>query len=199
METEVIRNYYRYDLDFELAFEFVQDNLESTNTLSNQLLKLVDFTDGNFFTYLLPHADEDKIHRFKYSILSCVIIRNEVSNYVFEYMKRNLFISCLFDDTLRKPTDKHLDNFHKCGLLFENEIYYLIDRKNLDADLIKQCLCSSSAIWHSLCVLTEMEFNRKKSIFLTSDMIDTACLNTKIVIIGAYDDEGYIFWEKKSP
>lgn len=194
----MIENYYQYDLDFDRTFEFVKDNLDSTNTLCEQLLKLVNFKEGNFFTYLLPQADENKIHRFKYSILSCVINRNGVSNYVFKYIKKNPQVLCLFDDALRKSTDKHLDTFNKCGLLYKNEIYYFIDRQNLDEDLILQCFQSSSAIWHSLCILTKMELNRKEPNILTLEMINNICKNAKVILIGAYDDEGYIFWEKNT-
>ena len=32
---------------------------------------------------------------------------------------------------------------------------------------------------------------------LTIKKIKEICLNTKIIIVGAYDGEGYIFWERK--
>lgn len=184
-----------YDLNFDLTWPYVEHNLNWANTLSVQLLKLLDFKQGNFFTYLLPNTHED-IYQFKYSIFSRVINRKEMIKFITEYVKQNNILSCLFEDTLRSPTDMHLEEFHKYGLLYNREIYYLINQHNLNEDSISECLSASSAIWHSLCILTNAEINRKQPYTLTLDMINVACLKTKLAIIGAYDDEGYIFWEK---
>ena len=55
----------------------------------------------------------------------------------------------------------------------------------------------SNAIWHSLCIISENQLNSAETI-LTLEKIKAICMNAKIVIIGAYDGEGYIFWEKAS-
>jgi hypothetical protein len=195
MGTKMIRKLQRYNLDFDLTWTYVKNNLERANTLSNQLLKLIDFNNGNFFSYFSPQIDKDKIYQFLYSIQSSVINSKEIVPFIINYMQ-TAQLSCLFEDTVRSPKDFHLEEFNECGLLYDNEIYYFINQNNLDSDLVLKCLNASSAIWHSLCVLTKVDFNREKSSTLTLDMIAAACLNTKVAIIGTYDDEGYIFWEK---
>ena len=39
---------------------------------------------------------------------------------------------------------------------------------------------------------------RDKVLALDSEILDSICDNAKFVITGAYDGEGYIFWERKS-
>lgn len=190
----MIRKLSQYNLELEPTLTYVQENLKWANTLSLQLLKLVDFGEGIFFTYLAPDTEEDKIYQFPYSISSNVINTEEVASFINDYLIKNSQISCLFEDTIRKPTDTHLEEFHECGVLYNDEIYYLVDQNNLDRNLILECLRASSAIWHSLCILTKINFNRKHS--LTLDMINASCMKIEVAIIGAYDDEGYIFWKR---
>ena len=52
---------------------------------------------------------------------------------------------------------------------------------------------NSNAFWHSLC-LTEADFMNVTDT-LKIEKIKEVCLKTKLVMIGAYDGEGYVFWE----
>lgn len=184
-----------HELDLEPTLTYINNNLKFGNTLSVQLLKLIDFKEGNFFSYFLPNVEEQNIYQFSHSIHSAVINTKEIVNLLVEYIQLKK-LSCIFEDIVKDPKDPYLEEFYECGLLYNHEIYYFIDRNNLSNNLVLKCLNASSAIWHSLCILTNTSFNLEESNILTSEMINIACLNTHLVIIGAYDDEGYIFWKK---
>ncbi len=87
---------------------------------------------------------------------------------------------------------------HDALFTYNNEVYYLTDKKNATASLIAQCIQSSQAIWHFLCLLTNGKFTGINDKTLGLSKIKEACLNAETIIIGAYDSEGYIFWEKNA-
>ena len=85
--------------------------------------------------------------------------------------------------------------FNAHGLLCGNEIYYLLEKNNISTELITECLRASNAFWHSLCVLTEANLDDRIAREISTEKIQEITLKAKLIIIGAYDGEGYIFWE----
>ena len=73
---------------------------------------------------------------------------------------------------------------------------YFINLINADFNLILKAIRNANAFWHCLCVLTEVPLNSVKNNELTSIKIEEICQKIKVIIIGAYDGEGYLFWEK---
>jgi hypothetical protein len=93
------------------------------------------------------------------------------------------------------------DKTHPCfsddySLFHDDEVYSLLKKDNITIDLILTCLRFSNSFWHSLCVFTTADFtNVFKNLSLKK--IKEICLTIELVMIGAYDGEGYVFWEKK--
>ena len=78
-----------------------------------------------------------------------------------------------------------------CG----NEIYFLLGKNKISEKIILECLRASNSFWHSLCVFTTADFTDVIK-DLTLEKIKEICLSTELVMVGAYDGEGYVFWEK---
>lgn len=185
-----------YNLDYSKTLLYLKDNLPWANTLSVQLLKIIESSKGSFFTYISSPVNAEEIHQFRYSINNRVIKRHGVSSFIYDYLRNNNQQACFFEDVLKFPQDPHLEEFQECGFQYGKEVYYKISQDNLSHDLILDCLGTSTAIWHSLCVLTSFNECKTKTGILTLEMINQICSLTEIAIIGAYDDEGYIFWKK---
>ncbi len=56
----------RYKLEFEPTLDYFRYSLEGTNTLSSQLMNVVDFKLGHFFTFLPKNISKQKLHEFRY-------------------------------------------------------------------------------------------------------------------------------------
>ncbi|MCH9609384.1 MAG: hypothetical protein S4CHLAM45_05250 [Chlamydiales bacterium] len=204
MEFKIMKPLIRYKLEYDCVWDFLQNNLDQTNTLSSELLNLADFSKGSFFTLLPNNLDRKNINEFEcgickktalLSITNC--IRKGVCELIYKKINSESKSSCLFDDVLRSPTDKYCpDLFFSHGLSYENEMYYLLEKSPISEELILACLRLSNACWHSLCILTDNFSNRLKEKKITLNEIKKMCSNTSLVIIGAYDGQGYIFWEK---
>lgn len=208
----------KYKLNFDPTWEYVKNNLENATTLSSKLLSLLDFGKGHFFTLLPNDANIERLYEFEdgiilpqnpeqqYFILGEIAtysitptIAEELSELILKEVGFKDELCCVFDDVLRSRTDKHQpDLFYTHGLFYDNEVYYLLERDKISSELIMQCLRASDAFWHSLCVLTKTSFKNKINKKLSLEKINDICLNTDLIIIGAYDGEGYIFWEKEN-
>jgi hypothetical protein len=51
------------------------------------------------------------------------------------------------------------------------------------------------ALWHHVFILTEIANIDEMGKEITLDNIKEFCKNTQLLVIGAYDGEGYVFWE----
>ena len=76
-----------------------------------------------------------------------------------------------------------------------NDVYFLLWKRTKFLKLILESLRASNAFWHSLGVFTTADFTDVTK-DLTLEKIKEICLSTELVMIGAYDGEGYVFWEK---
>lgn len=208
----------RHNLIFDSSWEYFRSTLDNANSLSSELLNVVDFRKGRFFTLLPDDAKTEKIYEFgqgeilvqnptqeyfkageKASFTIIPTVNDQISEFILKNLTSQTQLSCVFDDVLSSATDKyHMDLFHAYGLHCDEEVYYLLNQKKISFDLIIECLQQSKAFWHSLCVLTEAKFNDIIEQKLETDKIREICVNAKMVIVGAYDGEGYVFWEKTS-
>jgi hypothetical protein len=168
--------------------------LKDTNKLSDSVISFLKFESGDFFALLTEKSKIEDINEFNIGgKTSC--LRNDVGEFIFKLLKSNKNISCIFDDF--NSDIKNIEGdllFNLNGVCCGSEIYYVIN-ENANQDLVIQCLRRSNTVWHSLCILSVIKFKEhKKSI--TRDDMEEICLNAKLIMIGAYDAESYIVWEK---
>ena len=89
-------------------------------------------------------------------------IRNKIAYIIKHKLFLHPEMSCIFDDTSASFTPGHQDNlFSFCGLFYKNEVYYYIDNKVVSVENINRCLVASNALWHSLCVLSQVSIHNK--------------------------------------
>ena len=126
-------------------------------------------------------------------------IREEISELIFKYINDNKQIKCIFDNVNCSTREMFLDDFFRSyRLKYKEEVYLLINNVEfVSKETILECLQYSNAIWHSLCILTSCSFKGLTGRELSLEKIKEICLKTETIIIGAYDGEGYLFWEKK--
>ena len=213
-----MRTLIKYEIEFERVRDFINFTLTDANTLSSELLGLLDFKKGVFFTLLPEGSNIDKIFQFRYGGIlpqNPIVtikgedhnsryqitpnIRPELCKLIFNFLTSEQNAVCIFDDvTLTK--DDYTQNifFKEFGFLFSQEIYFLIKNNiNLEKNIM-ECLRLSHSNWHSLCMISEQYPNEADEKTLTQENISHLCLKIKLLILGAYDGEGYIFWEPTS-
>lgn len=203
----------KHFLKYDLAWEFVKDSLEQANTLSDELLKNVRFEHGLFYTFLPNHAEFKSIYNFKlggilkqnlenidsnesgYSVIPT--IRSELTEILVRIIKEDKDLTCIFDDINASSKEMFLnDVFHPYRWIYDEEIYLIFNSLSISEDKVLYGMQQSQAFWHSLCVLTKINFESKSNRNLSLADIQKVCLNIHLIIVGAYDGEGYVVWER---
>ena len=187
----------RHELEFHKTHRYFIYDLYETNELSRSILELVPFKNGAFFTYLPRDAELDKIYNF----CSGGIVRYEPEWYA-QYLHslitgENDEITYIFDSYNDDCEDINNENtLFSYGYCFGKEVYYIPRQQSTSEPTLLMCLYRSNVIWHSLCVLSELNKNHLRSHHLSSEVIQEICMKIKLIMILAYDGEGYIFWKK---
>lgn len=209
-----MRQLFKHLLDFDPAWKFTYDSLYEVNQLSSELLNVIDFKSGYFFTLLPQDANIGRLYEFKTGLIlpqfpeesytngrkgTFTRIPNlyeEIADAILNEIKsKNL--CCIFDDVTRYPDDKNIfELFRDHGFSYGKEVYYFLDKNTASQKLIMDCLRKSKSFWHSLCILTKNLSLSQNNKDLSLELIKKICLNTHKLLVEAYDGEGYIFWEK---
>jgi hypothetical protein len=201
----------KINLDFERTLTYFLDHIDWGNSLSDTILKKIDFSKGSFFTFLPNDANFDKLYDFKHGgILRTTkpIIklpnhggyleevpntRSLVTNFVYDFLQQDPANFCIGEDVIRSPTDKSFKRLDIDYVLLRDEIYYLLDKKNTFNE-VEDVVCLANALYHMLVVLA------KGSHFIEKDLMQyhlELISQSAIYIIGsAYDGESYIVWEQ---
>ncbi len=212
-----MKNLEKHDLSFDRTFNYFKDQLTYGNTLSTELLRLIDFSKGNFFTLLPNDANLKGCYEFKsggilpqpptqwhyidgrkasYSFIPTV--QEEVSHYILE-QANELELTCIFEDVSSSKRSLYLEYFYKRSIIhfYQDETYFILNKIKLELNSISKCLETANSIWHSLCILSNTDCSMFKE-DLSIEEIDNLCTNSKLIIVGAYDGEGYVFWERSN-
>lgn len=188
----------RYELEKTQTLTYLQDTLEEANELSRVVLEYVDFDKGEFYTQLNQEISTEQLHQFKWGGVGGSV-RNQVSNIVLEVIEKEKDLICVFDDvgaTYLAPYEDPL--FLQAGLHYNEEVYYVVTNQQKSKALLDTCFFASGCGWHSLCLLSKYPKNLNANMSLGElDLANIATMAT-CIIVGAYDGEGFVFWEKNS-
>lgn len=186
----------KYQLNHQKAYEFFREKLLDVNILSTNLIDLINFSSGEFFTLLPADINLEQLHQFHAGGM-CKSIKDEIIKIIYSFLRVHTHTSCIFDDFNADFSPGCQDSlFLECGFSYQKEIYYVLTHKKMSEELIRRCFFASNAIWHFLCILADINFSHKANAVFARNDIRSICETTKLIMINAYDDEGYVFWTR---
>lgn len=209
-----VKTLIRYDLEFHCTLDYFTSKLTDVNALSTTLVDSLDFHSGVFFTLLPKTPNLDNLYEFerggilpqnapvKYSTGegSFTIIpstKEEVGEFISQEIHYDKNLVCVLDDISRTPNDPGLEIFYQKNSLFRfgEELYYTSNIDNVSPEFVLELLLQSFTFWHTLGIVTKFPDMRRDQI-LSKEILVSICKEAKLAFIGAYDGEGYIFWER---
>lgn len=196
------------------AVEYVEEQLLLGNTLARYILKEQDLKNGNVITFLPSGTNQNELMNFKEGILkepserillknSSVMVPkpnmdNELTQIIEDYLKNKKNSICIFEDALLRPKDPVVSKIDTDILIINEEIYHFVSGNNINREKIKKTVRRASS-WLFIAILVsclhEISVLHKNGPIKQSDLLILAKRVDKI-IIGAYDGEGYLIWEK---
>ncbi len=203
------------DLDFDKTFPYFIDHIDCGKSLSRKVAKEVDFSKGRFFTFLPFDAIVERVYDFSYGgIMPTVCIGNKFclaeneefyprqvitadqscSEFIKNYLQEKSENLAVLENYMLNSSN--IKNKFECLSVgkYEDEVYFVLRKHHSLQDIYKSIrMCSLS--WRFFAVLTNC---KKKTMLCLSDSdFQEICDNLRFVIAGAYDGEGYVFWEKQ--
>lgn len=210
---KTMRSLIKHELDYEKTTAYFSDQLKDGNSLSQAILKDQKLKYGKFFTILPMNGKIDRLYEFS---SGCIIpslptgiekfhLLNKsdfqpgqievvsVNRFIYDFLENNDDNFALIENVLGKITDKYISISGVDIVLIGEEVYYLL-RENCSLEQIKEACGKSQEAWHFLAVLGSHKSEINETVL--RDGFDSIIQDIRYLIVGAYDEEGYIFWER---
>jgi len=208
---------HKHLLPFDNAFAFYTEALEGTNAFSEEVLSVISRETGQFFTLLPDNANLAQLCHFSEGILPeeskkkgkvgnltgthtyslIPSLEPEFADFLYKQMQMHAYQFMSDDYNASYKEMKNKEWFNLYGMHYLEEIYYCLSPQNATPQLIEQCLSRSKTFWHSLSVLSEKSVLSNEERTLERQDIQTFCKFIRFSLVGAYDGEGYVVWEKE--
>ena len=210
----------KYTLGSE-AIEYIKNILSDSHTLAKYLLESLDLGAGIVITFLppglskkeitdfeagvMPMPPESEWRYFNYEdgrtvrVMPVTVLDRDMILLIQNFLEEDAERLCIFENWLFHPSDSVVSQFKSRLLFFESEVYHVLFGGHVEVSRIKETIKEAHSIPIFIGALTSMSgmsaaFQRKKS--LSSDQIKMLAAQTQKIIVGAYDGEGYLIWNK---
>lgn len=204
------------------AIDYIRQRLASGNTLATWLLQRADIDNGRVVTFLPPYVNEEAAKEFttggKISepfFESHENVTNDQASawkmvptpntdlLLVETIQAFLTTGeeriCILEDPLAKANDPGLTTAGARVLVFKEEVYYLLSEPEVEGKRVLESIRRAATHWLFIGAMTSMP---KGFAFtpdtqqLTARELRAIAEQTEKIIIGAYDGEGYLIWNR---
>ncbi len=201
-----------YDIG-EAAIAYMKKAMGDGLSLSKQVLQALDLSRGHIYTMLPDGVDTDLIRDYSVGGFTCnyadrkngVVQVTTIDEHVITLIRSFLAKSgnpvCLFDATLLEldfPTVRRI----RTHAIFQKEVYLYLGPGQNTLDQIGTIMYSSAGsyppVLASLAVLSSEGVCILRSGRLSLQFLRETAEATEHIIVGAFDGEGYLIWDKVS-
>jgi len=200
------------------AIDYIRDTLlEEGNTLSKLFISNQQLSLGNVFTIVPQNTSEEALYRFNYSIMppgkkwrvkvgkQYVIVEevqttdNWLIHWLYNQLKVNPNLIAIFEVDVIFESSHCLTSL----MTYRREVYYyVIGGKDVKVKSIK-CAISMASPFPTIGFVVSLNqdllstYKKEKEVKIKKKDLELFSQNIKIAIIGAYDFESFIIWERK--
>lgn len=188
----------KYELDFDKTINYLRDSLDRLDTLSRAVEDFTPFFSGLFYTYLDHEFDFSNKYVFEggdvYGDVQAMVIQD-----IEAYCKQNKNSLVIFDDYNGKLENRSSTELYKeVGSHVNKAVCYILSIDQISKTMLMDCFNVSNAIWRSLTIVTGGNISYDQGQPLTEDQSVDIAKNAQYIYCVAYDDTGYIIWERNS-
>lgn len=194
----------KYPLERNNVLDYVCDQFDWGHALAAYVKDNYHFEDGEFYTLLPKDINIQQLLKFQNGgIISSPTRKNdyelipnvdkEIIDYLLGILITNNELQVLIEDVVRGEMQKNVEMIGAKVLSNNDHLYYFMDQP-INLDDFYNTFRMANKPWYSFGLITSGIV--KTNTDLSYDDIKTASINTKYMYFGAYDGEGFIFWEK---
>lgn len=190
----------KYKLNSD-AFAYVKDCLDDGHALSKKVLNACIDGKGEFLTFLPPNISLVHLMDFE----SGYVTDREASvlaltEFLMKYMGAPGRPFAVFDDPLASPDDPGLKGAEYQFFTFQSNVYHFLGPRDATTDKIIHAITSAGS-YPFIGVLTSLPSNEPDVVHrqeVGEELLEALAIRTRIVVVGAYDDEGHLIYIRES-
>jgi hypothetical protein len=202
------------------ALEYIIECLEHGHTLARFLLETQDLLSGTVFTFADQNINPGQLMDFKrggivpangvrryisandgsrYLMVAKSNTVNELTSVTRDYLRAHPSNICIFEDPLASSSDPLDFSFEIDCLIYNEEVYYSLERSDSENDKVLNTINEANSSLLIGVMTKSPEFfvqpsNNKKNITVSN--LESFAAKAEIIVVGAYDGEGFLIWNK---
>lgn len=181
------------------ALAFIRSSLETNTTLSSCLLRL-PLNDGKIHSYLPFGVSPSALSAFEAGgIASANETQEHLVEFIFSYLNTSEIALAVFE-SYASPGDPFLKSADQRYFVVNNEVYYYLTFSERTAEAIGKAL-RWARNYPFVCALTscsDVSLLQNQGVEVSLRFIEALASRTKIIVVGAYDEEAYLLWTSPS-
>ncbi len=206
----------RFDFN-DAANTYIRNQLRNGNSLAVELLKQCSLENGRTHAYLPADANDEAAYKFD---VGGIVTRSKYKNaqiveqivngqrwkpsrngvihavpLIYKWLMMHPATICIIEDAVSNLGDPCLEQVETAMLSYGKEIYHWVRSEDASPDIIESVLLSGQS-WRSIWAVSSSPKDlHGMSKELTKMNIEMIARETTMLIVGAYDGEGYLVWE----
>ncbi len=101
---------------------------------------------------------------------------------------------CYFEDLLHRKTDPIAIKFKTNTIYYQEEPYLFLQKAHFSIERAMEMIHYVDAQWHYMNIVSEE--GPESTLEMTDEKLEKIASKTSSIIIGAYDMEGFVVWER---
>jgi hypothetical protein len=181
---------------------YIKDELSQGGEFSS-FFSMSDLVNGIVFSYLPSHTDLNELLRFdqSFELRTGVKISNHVEQITVEIMYKYInenSKNCIVFESIRRTSDTNFRESNVPYFSINERVYYFL-QKGFSKEEILRCMYSATS-YPRITLCMEVPNMRRLStcLVLERDSAKQMAKRVKCIMVGAFDDEGYVFWVPKT-
>jgi len=181
------------------TLEYIYSCLEQGKTLSSLLGKL-DLTKGYVWTYLPLEVSDETAHQFMQGGISNIDSpKPYLGMLIRQFLADTKSAYCIFEDALARSDDLNIQQTTIPCFFLDKEVYYFLKSKDTDIEMIGDVISASESylltgiMTHIPSDSSEISERQHMPVGELKNLVG----QIEMLVIGAYDGEGFIIWSRE--
>lgn len=203
------------------AIKYIRNILSDGHSLAKYLLKSLDLDAGVVITFLPPGLSDEELADFeagvmpippesewryftyedgsRVRVIPVTVVDYDTILLIQNFLEEGTERLCIFENWLFHPTSSQVLRFKSRLLFYEDEVYHVLFGGYVEEGKIKETIKEAKSIPVFIGALTSMP-GMSKALFkekvVSSKQLKVLAEKTEKIIVGAYDGEGYLIWNR---